>query len=610
MCGIIGYVGKSLVVNILIEGLRRLEYRGYDSAGIGLFDRKVGKIVRLRASGKLVNLERLVRKEDFDATIGIGHTRWATHGVPNEINAHPHKSGPFVVVHNGIIENFWELKQELQKQGLDFESETDTEVIVKLIDFFYSQGMGEFDAFLKMLEKIKGTYAIVLMCEHKPDRLYVARNESPVVIGIGEDGNYVASDIPALLPFTQRIIYLEDGDVAEIKAKEIKLFNQHGESVERAVEIIDLNPISAEKGHYKHFMQKEIFEQPRAISDTFKPYIRANTFEVVFPQSSNIEEFFEKAERIFLIACGTSYHAAMVGKYMFETMLPIPCEADIASEFRYRKLKIDKKTLVIAISQSGETADTKGALALCRDKGAMTCSIVNVLGSSIARMSNAVIYTHAGPEIGVASTKAFTAQLVSLALLIAKACRVKGEIDSSRLIIQSLLEIPGKVEKILKRSNEIIPWAKELAKAKSALYLGRNILFPIALEGALKLKEISYIHAEGYAGGEMKHGPIALIDETMPVVCLVQRGFFYAKMKGNIEEVKARNGRIYVVADENLKDEFFDPSLPVFWVPSCYELLSPILFVLPLQLLAYYTAVEKGTDVDQPRNLAKSVTVE
>lgn len=610
MCGIIGYVGSNEVVPILIDGLKRLEYRGYDSAGIACYDNTKGKIVRIRATGKIVELEKKLQNVTIRSSLGIGHTRWATHGVPSENNAHPHRSGPFVAVHNGIIENYRELKNNLMQNGYQFTSETDTEVIVKLMEFFWNQGISEWESFVKTIHTLKGTFAIVALCEKFPDRMFAARYESPLVIGISDDGHYVASDIPALLPFTQKIIHLNDGEIASIKKDLLEIYNLHLEKMEREPERITWSAALAEKGGYRHFMQKEIFEQPRAISDTIRPYLDLGTGRVSLPYASSLEHSLRIAERIILVACGTSYHAGLIGKYIFENMLGIPCEVDIASEFRYRKPLTNSRTPIIAISQSGETADTKGAVKIGVTMGSPTCSIVNVLGSSLSRMTEAVVYTHAGPEIGVASTKAFTAQLSALVLMALLGQQAKYGKLKEEIFLQAFLEVPHKVSKILARAAEIEKWARSISKAQTVLYLGRNILYPVALEGALKLKEISYIHAEGYAAGEMKHGPIALIDENVPVICLVQQGLFFDKMKSNIEEVRARGGRLYLIADEEIAEEAGALAQEIFLVPSTHELLTPFLFVVPTQLLAYYVAVEKGTDVDQPRNLAKSVTVE
>lgn len=610
MCGIIGYIGTQQAVPILVEGLKRLEYRGYDSAGIACYDIEKGEIIRIRSAGKISELEKKLRNVEINSSIGIGHTRWATHGIPNEENAHPHRSGPFVVVHNGIIENYLELKTKLIQDGYIFSSDTDTEVIVKLMEYFWNLGSNEWEAFRKTVQQLKGTFAIALICEHLPDQLFVARYESPLVIGVGEDGHYVASDIPALLPFTRKVLYLNDGEMACLNRDRFTIYNFRGEIVDGKIETVSWSPVIAEKGGYKHFMQKEIFEQPRTVSDTIKPYLNVETGQVFLPYASNLEKAFKSVERIIFIACGTSYHAGFVGKYLFETILNIPCEVEIASEFRYRSSFLNSGTLLVAISQSGETADTKGAIKIGIERGVPTCSIVNVLGSSLSRMTDSVIYTHAGPEIGVASTKTFTAQLAALVLMALFGLQIREGKTGDKNFIKSFLEIPHKISKVLEDSYQLEKWARPISNAQTVLYLGRNILYPIALEGALKLKEISYIHAEGYAAGEMKHGPIALIDEKVPVICLAQKGFFFEKMKANIEEVKARGGKVYLITDESLHKEINDLAHEVFFVPSTHELLTPLLFTVPTQLLAYYVAVEKGTDVDQPRNLAKSVTVE
>ncbi len=616
MCGIVGYVGNQKAVDILIEGLRRLEYRGYDSAGIALISETSGSVLRIRSTGKIKDLvSKIAEHNDLKSTIGIGHTRWATHGPPTEENAHPHKSGPFIVVHNGIVENYTELKGWLIEKGHNFESDTDTEVIVKLVEhYWHNESLSERYAIMKALKRIRGSYAVVFLSELSPRKLYACRFESPLVVGNSDDGMYIASDIPALLPFTREIMYLEDGDFIEVTSENVSAWNLDNVPVERKFEVVDINPVAAEKGGFRHFMQKEIFEQPRALSDTIKPYLNMDNYGVFLPDASCLESLLPSIKKICFIACGTSYHAAMVGKYIFEYFLGINVEVDLASEFRYRRPIINKDTLVIAISQSGETADTKGALIHAQSLGARSCSIVNVVGSGLTRMSDAVIYTHAGPEIGVASTKAFVTQLAALILFVLFYLeRLKSRKNETYLsLAKALLKIPTSVEEMLRRSNKLKSWVHDIAVARSCLYLGRNILFPIALEGALKLKEISYIHAEGYAAGEMKHGPIALIDENVPVICLVQYGPMAEKMLSNIEEVRARGGKVFIVADERLKNMEIDQNSnrPVIWVPATHEYLSPILFTIPLQLLAYYVAVERGTDVDQPRNLAKSVTVE
>ncbi len=616
MCGIVGYIGKQKAVDILIEGLKRLEYRGYDSAGIALISETSGNILRIRSTGKIKELEKkLTEHDDLAGTIGIGHTRWATHGPPTEENAHPHKSGPFTVVHNGIVENYAELKSWLIEKGYTFESDTDTEVIVKLVEYYWrNESLSERYAIMKALKKIRGSYAVVLLSELSPTKLYACRFESPLVVGTSDDGKYIASDIPALLPFAREIMYLEDGDFVEVTLSGVNVCNLDNVPVERKFEVVDINPVAAEKGGFRHFMQKEIFEQPRALSDTIKPYLNMDNYAVSLPDASCLKDLLPDVKKVCFIACGTSYHAAMVGKYIFEHFLGVNVEVDLASEFRYRNPIVNKNTLVIAISQSGETADTKGALLHAQSLGAYSCSIVNVVGSGLTRMSDAVVYTHAGPEIGVASTKAFVTQLAALILFVLfyleRLGRKEDEVYLS--LAKALLKVPTSVDEVLRRSDKLKEWVHDIAVARSCLYLGRNILFPIALEGALKLKEISYIHAEGYAAGEMKHGPIALIDENVPVVCLIQWGQMAEKMLNNVEEVRARGGKVFIIADERLKDMNIDRNShkPVIWIPAIHEYLSPILFTVPLQLLAYYVAVERGTDVDQPRNLAKSVTVE
>ncbi len=615
MCGIIGYIGSRNAVDVLIEGLKRLEYRGYDSAGIAIIDNETGDVVRIRSVGKIKTLSEKLIGMNLSGNIGIGHTRWATHGPPTEENAHPHTSGPFTVVHNGIVENYAELKEWLINQGYSFESETDTEVLVKLAEYYSkNELLDERQAIMKALKDVKGSYAAVFLAKSDSRKLYGCKHESPLVAGISDDGVYVASDVPALLPFTRKIMYLEDGDFIELTPDGVQVFDLNGNAVQRRFEVVDMNPVAAEKGGFRHFMQKEIYEQPRALSDTIKPYLSMENYKVFLPNAAYLSDVISAITKIFFIACGTSFHAAMVGKYVFESFLNIPVEVDLASEFRYRVPVIDDKSLVIAISQSGETADTKSALSFAKSFGAHTCSIVNVVGSSLTRLSDAVVYTHAGPEIGVASTKAFVTQLAALILLglFSYGILKDDKEDVYSYLAESLLQLPSVCEEVLRRSDSLRNWVHEISVAKSCLYLGRNILYPIALEGALKLKEISYIHAEGYAAGEMKHGPIALIDESMPVICLVQRGILAEKMRSNIEEVVARGGNVFVLADEAIKDSGFSESLAkkVIWLPSVHEFLSPIVFAIPLQLLAYYVAVERGTDVDQPRNLAKSVTVE
>jgi len=609
MCGIVGYLGPRNPLQILIEGLRRLEYRGYDSAGVALFHQ--GKIEVRRAQGKLSRLEDILRGDSFDGRVGIGHTRWATHGKPSDANAHPHKAGRIAVVHNGIIENYLPLKEELRAKGRVFTSGTDTEVIAHLIDELLLQGVPLREAVKGALRKIQGSYALGILCEGEPQTLAAARNESPLVIGLGEEEFFIASDTPAVLSYTQEFIFLEDGDIAFITPQGLQLEDLRGRSLVRIPQRVHWSPLMAEKGGYKHFMLKEIHEQPAAVIDTVRGRILEEEGEIFLEDLPFQGRELQEIERVFLVACGTSWHAALVGKYLIERLSRIPAEVDIASEFRYRDPLIDKGTLLVAISQSGETADTLAAVKEGRQKGGKTLSICNVVGSSITRQTDGVIYTHAGPEIGVASTKAFTSQMAALFLLALYLGRVQGRIETEEMreYIKALVEIPGLMKRVLKGAEEIERLARRYVHFQDFLYLGRGISYPIALEGALKLKEISYIHAEGYPAGEMKHGPIALIDEDMPVVILTPRDHTYEKVLANIEEVKARDGRIIALVTD------YDPAIAakvdeVISVPATHPLLSPFLTTIPLQLLAYYIADFRGTDVDQPRNLAKSVTVE
>ena len=610
MCGIVGYVGRAEGAQVLIDGLRRLEYRGYDSAGIAMIT-PGGSLDVIRCQGKIVSLEEKIKETPIHGNIGIAHTRWATHGRPCDENAHPHRSGPFVVVHNGIIENYAVLKDELEGEGYTFASETDTEVIVKLLERAWKKGKSYREAVSETLGQLRGSYALVFLNEAEPDKLIAVRKESPLVLGLGLDAFYLASDVPAILPYTNSVVYLEDGDVAILSAGGYSIETSAGQVLERVPQTITWNPIMAEKAGYKHFMIKEIHEQPRAVIDTFRSGIDLNDRKVLLHELNLTEEAIGSIEKIFLIACGTSYHACLVGKYMIEALCRIPVEVDLGSEFRYRSPLVDEKSLLVVVSQSGETADTRAALQEALERGVNCRAIVNVVGSSLARLAKGVIYTHAGPEIGVASTKAFTTQIVALylfALLLASSVG-KSDRETMDLRIQELLELPGKIDDILGRSEQIEAWAEEFVHARDFLYLGRGILYPIALEGALKLKEISYIHAEGYAAGEMKHGPIALIDEHLPVVVLIQRGKLHEKMLSNVQEVKARRGQVLALVEEKV-DEKLGPVDKQFVIPSSSEWLAPILFTVPLQLLAYHIAVLRGTDVDQPRNLAKSVTVE
>ena len=609
MCGIVGYIGPRETAKVLIDGLRRLEYRGYDSAGIAVFHR--GKIEIRRKEGKLTKLEELIGKETFDGKVGIGHTRWATHGRPSDENAHPHKAGKVAVVHNGIIENYLPLKEILKSKGHVFTSETDTEIISHLIDEFLQEGYSSLEAVKHALDKIKGSYALGILLEGEEQSLIAARKESPLVIGLGKGEYFVASDIPPVLPYTREFIFMEDGEVALLSSQGVKFFDAQGGEVKKEPKQVNWNPLMAEKGGYKHFMLKEIFEQPRAVIDTIRGRISEEKGDAVLEDVHFDAKFLKKMRRINLIACGTSYHAALVGKFLIEEFCRIPVEADIGSEFRYRNPIIEEDHFLIAISQSGETADTLAALREAKRKGAMTLGICNVVESSLAREADHVIYTHAGPEIGVASTKAFTTQLVILFLLGLRMGRELGHLTSEtgKTLIGELVRVPHLMEEFLKTSHQVEKIARKYLHARDFLYLGRGINYPIALEGALKLKEISYVHAEGYPAGEMKHGPIALIDREMPVVVLATRNAVYEKVISNIEEVRAREGKIIALASPSDR-EIVKKVDDVIFIPETLPSLTPILLTLPLQLLAYYMADFKGTDVDQPRNLAKSVTVE
>ncbi|MBI5327797.1 MAG: glutamine--fructose-6-phosphate transaminase (isomerizing) [Deltaproteobacteria bacterium] len=610
MCGIVGYIGTKDASNVLLDGLKRLEYRGYDSAGIAAID--VGKNIEVRRSaGKLFNLEKKVHAHPVKGHIGIGHTRWATHGRPSEENAHPHVESGVAVVHNGIIENYLPLKEGLEKQGAVFKSETDTEILAHLISRQMKAGKALEDAVRETLKEIKGSYAIVVISKDEPDKIIGARMECPLVVGIGDGEGFIASDIPAILNRTRRMIFLEDGEIVTVTKDNIEVKTIDGKVVKKTHREIDWSPIMAEKGGYRHFMLKEIFEQARAVADTFRGRISEEGGNVILDDFRINEKDLQVVERFYLIACGTSWHAALVGKFLIEEFVKIPAEVDIGSEFRYRNPIADKKTLCIAISQSGETADTLAAIKEAKRKGSKIVSICNAIESSIARESDSVIYMHAGPEIGVASTKAFTTQLAALYLLSINIAVKLGSIkrETVKDLIQELVKLPKKIEAALSNEPKIEAIAKRYFHFRDFLYLGRGISYPVALEGALKLKEISYIHAEGYPAGEMKHGPIALIDENVPVVVLAPKDATYPKMLGNIEEAKARGGRVIAIVNED-DNEASKKADDVIIIPSASRHLSPILFTIPLQLLAYHIAVLKGTDVDQPRNLAKSVTVE
>lgn len=617
MCGIVGYIGKRPVTAVLLDGLSKLEYRGYDSAGIAWLTKD--GIQRLRASGKLSNLVELVaRKGDSlplneGMCMGIGHTRWATHGEPTEQNAHPHVdcTGRIVVVHNGIIENYRSLRQELEAEGHVFQSETDTEVVAHLVEKYLKDDLKA--AVQEAVSKLIGSYALVILCQNWPDRLVAVRKQSPLVLGIGEHETFLASDIPALLPYTRRVIFLEDDDLVVLSAEDLSIYSLSiKKPVDRPVQTINWDISMAEKAGYRHFMLKEIFEQPQAILNTLRGRIEPESGKVLLPELTLSDDELASISNILFLACGTSWHAGLTATYWFEDWLSIPTRVELASEFRYRSMPINSNTLVIPISQSGETADTLAGLRKAKEAGAKMIAICNVLGSSIARESGNAIYTHAGPEIGVASTKAFTAQLTVLYLIGLYLAYKRGTMSTHDIAqrIDAILDVPHIIETWLKPWQEAASViAEDMSRHRSALYLGRHVNFPIALEGALKLKEISYIHAEGYAAGEMKHGPIALIDKEMPVVALIPTDHVMEKMISNVQEVKTRKGNMVIIAEDDAGIQAMAKhyiEIPRGKDPA----INPFICVVPLQLLAYETAVFKGCDVDQPRNLAKSVTVE
>jgi glutamine---fructose-6-phosphate transaminase (isomerizing) len=627
MCGIVGYVGRKKVVPVIIEGLRRLEYRGYDSAGIAVGSPNTALLEVCRAPGKLGNLEEVLRDHPLDGTFGIGHTRWATHGRPTEENAHPHRdcSGRIVVVHNGIVENYLDLKRELTAQGHKFVTETDTEIIAHLIEQIQNDAAATGtpilleDAVCRAVKRLTGAFALGILSSAEPDKIIAARSGPPVVIGVGEGEYFIASDVPGILHHTRNIYFLADGDMAILTLDGVKLTDFNGKPIERELQRIQWDPIQAEKGGYKHFMLKEIWEQPRAIRDTTLGRVSLDSGSIYLGEMEIDDDELAGASSINIAACGTSWHSALAGKYMIERLARMPVDVDYASEYRYRNPIPDRNALGLLITQSGETADTLAAQREMISLGSKTVAICNVVGAMVAREAHGAIYTHAGPEIGVASTKAFTAQLTALFLLALKLGQLRGRLNKERSIqlIEELSRIPAKIEETLKScSPQCEQLATSFSNARDFLYLGRGIHFPIALEGALKLKEISYIHAEGYPAGEMKHGPNALIDETLPVVVLATRDeadpaskLRYEKTLSNIQEVTARSGRVIAIATEG------DTTLAglvehVILIPPAFELLSPLIEIVPLQLLAYYIAVRRGCDVDQPRNLAKSVTVE
>jgi len=613
MCGIIGYIGSKPVVPVLLDGLRRMEYRGYDSAGVAVLGPSGALEVR-RAAGRMKVLEGILRERPLTGSLGIGHTRWATHGRPSDENAHPHTdcTGALVVVHNGILENYLEIKERLAAEGHVFKSQTDTEVLAHLIEHHLASDGRLERAVKRALNEVRGSYAVGVVAAAAPDRLVAAKHGAgSVVIGLGKGEMFVASDIPAILGHTRDVVILEDGEVAVVTASGVELSTLGDEPVQREPVRILWDPIMAEKGGYRHFMLKEMYEQPRAIADTFRGRVAPETGTVLLPDVNLDPATVRGLQRVVFVACGTAFYASLLGRSMIERLAGLPAEVDLGSEFRYRDAILGPETLVVAVSQSGETADTLGAVKAARLKGAPILAITNVVGSALSREATGTLYMHAGPEIGVASTKAFSTMVVASYLVGLWLGRQRGGLTAEdvRKRIQDLVEIPRLVEQTLELDGTIAGLARHLSSARDFLYLGRGLQYPIALEGALKLKELSYIHAEGYAGGEMKHGPIALIDESFPVVALVPRDSSYERMLGNIEEVRAREGQVIAVVQAGDK-LVASKAQHVIEVPAAAELLMPLITVVPLQLLAYHIAVRRGCDVDQPRNLAKSVTVE
>jgi glucosamine--fructose-6-phosphate aminotransferase (isomerizing) len=608
MCGIVGAIARHNVVPILIEGLKRLEYRGYDSAGIAVVN---GKLERLRSAGRVNELEKLADSRGLSGNIGIAHTRWATHGVPSEKNAHPHVSSGVSVVHNGIIENHDEMRRMLRVKGYEFVSDTDTEVIAHLVHSHLAAGGSLFEAVRRSIAELVGAYAIAVVNESAPTRLVVARMGAPLLLGVGGSGNFAASDASALVQVTQQMIYLEEGDCAEVGLDSICVLDAKGRAVERPVQLSQLSSAAVELGPHRHYMQKEIFEQPMAIANTLELVTNSHT---VPPELFGAEAgcIFRDIDSVLILACGTSYHAGMVARHWLEGLAGIACNVEIASEYRYRESVPNPKGLVVTISQSGETADTIAALHHARSLGHRNClSICNVPESALVRISNLRFLTRAGPEIGVASTKAFTTQLASLVLLAMVLAKLRGRLADEREseLMQALRHLPSALQNVLHAEPQIRMWAEKFALHQHALFLGRGIHYPIAMEGALKLKEISYIHAEAYAAGELKHGPLALVDRQMPVVAIAPKDALLEKLKSNLQEVRARGGELHVMADQDTRLTDSD-GLHVIRMPDHAGILSPILHTIPLQLLAYHAAIQKGTDVDKPRNLAKSVTVE
>ena len=607
MCGIIGIVSKNQVVDRLIKGLQCLEYRGYDSSGVAAVNNE--DILFIKSPGKLVSLKNKLKRNPIDGFVGIGHTRWATHGEPTEINAHPHVTKDVAVVHNGIIENFAELKNELLEKGVIFKSQTDTEIIAQLVEEKISKEKCQpLEAVRLTIERLSGSFALCFIFRGLGNLLICARRGSPLALGFGVNENFVSSDATSLSLFSQKVCYLEEGDVAVLTQDEVSIFDSSGKSVDREVQILNRDPVNLSKGKYKHFMEKEIFEQPQVISQVLGFYLNASEETLSLPTLPEVTEF----KRIVLIGCGTAFYSCLVAKYWFEKLCGLPTHAELASEFRYRSPVVNKDDLLIFVSQSGETADTIGALRFTKNYSKNILAVVNVEESSIAREATWVFPTKAGSEIGVASTKAFVSQLIILKILNIKFASDLSVISNEQKsnLLKGLLELPRLYAEILSKDQNIKKLCKKFIRSNSVLYLGRDILYPIALEGALKLKEISYLHAEGYASGELKHGPIALVDKSMPVVALNPSTKVFEKTLSNLEEVKARKGKIILFTDQKGEELSKGLTKSIFQLPSCSDFLVPILYSLPLQLIAYYTALEKGTDVDQPRNLAKSVTVE
>ncbi len=611
MCGIVGYVGRDRrAMDVLLDGLQRLEYRGYDSAGVAIFDGD--RIEVRRAPGKLAALAENLRDRPLAGQLGIGHTRWATHGKPSERNAHPHRSGSVVIVHNGIIENYQELRRQIEDTGREVLSDTDTELIAHLIDLEIQTGLDLLSAVRRACDQLTGSYALGALSESDPSHMVAAKNGgSPIILGAGEKESFLASDIPAILPYTRQMTFLEDGEFAVLSADGIQLVDAAGRPVERALKTVQWDPVSAEKGGYDRFMQKEIFEQPRAVTDTIGTRVSEHDIDIDLDGIELDPDWVAQLRSISLVACGTASYACMVGRYMIEQIAGIPCDVDLASEFRYRQPILDERCIVLPVSQSGETADTLAALREAKARGARIIAITNTRDSTVARESDDVLYTHAGPEIGVASTKCFTAQVVALYLFALKLALVRRRLseEDARRRLHDLMRLPRMIERCLRLDATVEQVAHRYFRSSDFLFLGRGIMFPIAMEGALKLKEISYIHAEGYAAGEMKHGPIALVDENMPVVVIATRGPLREKLLSNLEQVRSRDGQVIALATEG-DEEIAGKADEVIYIPELGEYLTAILAVVPLQLLAYHVATLKGTDVDQPRNLAKSVTVE